>query len=305
MPDTLLSVRGLRKCHQTPQGALSVLDGIEFDLGSGESMAVMGESGSGKSTLLHLIAGLDAPDGGTLRLDGIEITGLPDHRRAALRRGSIGLVFQQFNLVPSLTVSANLALQARLAARDDPVLRQRLAERLGLETMLDRYPEALSGGQRQRVALARALVDEPDLLILDDALSAVDTDTERWILEALETRHGEHTTILISHRLSTLKHADRILVLDGGRIVQQGTHETLSAESGLYRRLWRLQSSLEEEALADRGGALADAEQDQKTHRAHAAKEPRPQPAGRLAEASLHLRDEPDPDRQQTDPDLQ
>jgi len=220
MPDTLLSVRGLRKCHQTPQGALSVLDGIEFDLGSGESMAVMGESGSGKSTLLHLIAGLDAPDGGTIRLDGIEITGLPDHRRAALRRGSIGLVFQQFNLVPSLTVSANLALQARLAARDDPVLRQRLAERLGLETMLDRYPEALSGGQQQRVAIGRALAARPRLVLADEPTGNLDSDTgDRVLALLLELVEETGAALLMAtHSARQAARLGRRLTLDAGRL---------------------------------------------------------------------------------------
>jgi len=105
----------------------------------------------------------------------------------------------------------------------------------------------LSGGQRQRVALARAILRDPPILILDDALSAVDTHTEAMILQALASRRGRRTTIVIAHRLSTLRRADRILVLDGGRIVQAGTHEGLLAQPGLYRELWRIQSSLEED----------------------------------------------------------
>jgi ATP-binding cassette, subfamily B, bacterial len=121
----------------------------------------------------------------------------------------------------------------------------------GYETMVGERGVMLSGGQRQRVALARALLDRPALLVLDDALSAVDTETESLILENLRARQGNQTTILIAHRISTLMHADRILVLDRGRIVERGTHGELIAGQGLYRRLWEIQTDLEEDLARD------------------------------------------------------
>jgi ATP-binding cassette subfamily B protein len=131
----------------------------------------------------------------------------------------------------------------------------------GYDTLVGERGVTLSGGQRQRVALARAVLSDPPVLILDDALSAVDTRTEAMILDALRNRRGKRTTLLIAHRLSTLMQADRILVLDGGRIVQDGTHEQLIGVDGLYRRLWNIQSSLEEdlraEAIGDNGAAGA------------------------------------------------
>jgi len=152
----------------------------------------------------------------------------------------------------------------------------------------------LSGGQRQRVALARALVREPVFLILDDALSAVDTETESMILAALRARRGRYTTIVIAHRLSTLMHADRIVVLDRGRVVQDGTHESLVAADGLYRRLWRIQSALEddlrEEMAAARTtrdeGAADDARVDAGRHGPPAPGSPTHASAGATAEVT-------------------
>ena len=125
----------------------------------------------------------------------------------------------------------------------------------GYETVVGERGLTLSGGQRQRVAIARALVQRPAILVLDDALSAVDTHTESDILEALARRRGRHTTILIAHRLSTLKQADRILVIESGRISQEGTHEKLIEEEGLYRRIWRIQGSQQDDGTDHRGGA--------------------------------------------------
>jgi putative ABC transport system ATP-binding protein len=183
----MLTIRGLSKRHATPQGPITVLDAVDLDVGPGETVALMGESGAGKSTLLHLIAGLDAPDAGSIVVDGVEVAGLDDAGRAALRRRKVGLVFQQFNLVPSLTVADNLAFQARLAGRDDPEWAAALADRLGLSGMLDRWPEQLSGGQQQRVAIGRALAPRPALLLADEPTGALDEATADGVMRlALE-----------------------------------------------------------------------------------------------------------------------
>ena len=125
-----------------------MLDGISLALEAGETLALTGESGSGKSTLLHLVAGLDRADAGRIRVAGQEVTRLDDRGRAALRRDSVGVIFQQFNLIPSLTVAQNIAFQARLAGRQDPAREAALAEALGLAAQRPKYPEALSGGQQ-------------------------------------------------------------------------------------------------------------------------------------------------------------
>jgi putative ABC transport system ATP-binding protein len=178
----LLSVAALRKAYPTPQGPLPVLRGVDFTLGRGETVALMGESGSGKSTLLHLIGALDHADGGTIHLDGVEVTRLSESARAALRRERIGVVFQQFNLVASLTVAENLAFQARLAGRFDADWQALLAQRLGLAPLLSRYPEQLSGGQQQRVAVGRALAARPRLLLADEPTGNLDEATGDAVL---------------------------------------------------------------------------------------------------------------------------
>jgi len=173
----MLAIRALAKAYETPQGPLAVLRGVDLDVAAGDSLSLMGESGSGKSTLLHLVAGLDAADAGTIRLGDAEITALDDAGRARLRRDRIGLVFQQFNLIPSLTVAANLAFQARIAGRHDPAWQEVLAARLGLSDLLDRYPEQLSGGQQQRVAIGRTFAVRPDLILADEPTGNLDEES--------------------------------------------------------------------------------------------------------------------------------
>lgn len=173
----LLRVSGLHKSYATPQGPLPVLRGVDLSLEAGETLAMMGESGSGKSTLLHLVGALDDADAGEILLDGLDISRLPESVRAQLRRETIGIVFQQFNLIASLTVGENLAFQARLANHYDPDWMARLSARLGLSTLIDRYPEQLSGGQQQRVAIGRALAARPKLLLADEPTGNLDEPT--------------------------------------------------------------------------------------------------------------------------------
>src|SRR6476661_8349705 len=178
----VLSVTGLTKSYRTASEEVAVLRGVNLAVVAGESVALTGESGSGKSTLLHLIAGLDAADGGAIRLDDAEVTGLSDSGRAELRRDRLGLVFQQFNLIPSLSVGDNLAFQSRIAGKHDAAWHAELVERLGLGKLLRRYPEQLSGGQQQRVAIGRALATKPALLLADEPTGNLDEDTADGVL---------------------------------------------------------------------------------------------------------------------------
>lgn len=178
----LLSVRQITKSYAGADGLVPVLRGIDLDLQAGETLALTGESGSGKSTLLHLIGGLDQPDAGTITLDGTALHTLDDKGRAALRRGVVGVVFQQFNLIPSLRIGANIAFQARLAGKDDPKWAQILADRLGLAPHLAKFPEQLSGGQQQRVAIARTLAARPKLVLADEPTGNLDEATADAVL---------------------------------------------------------------------------------------------------------------------------
>ena len=178
----MLSIRNLTKSYRSAGEHVAVLRGVDLDVAAGESVALTGESGSGKSTLLHLIAGLDQADGGEIRLGRTLVSGLSDAGRAALRRDRLGLVFQQFNLIPSLNVADNLAFQSRIADRYDPAWQAELVERLGLGDLLKRYPEQLSGGQQQRVAIGRALAIKPLLLLADEPTGNLDEATADDVL---------------------------------------------------------------------------------------------------------------------------
>jgi putative ABC transport system ATP-binding protein len=209
----LLSVRDLTKSYPGPDGPVSVLSGASLDLDAGETLALTGESGSGKSTLLHLVGGLDTADGGTIRLAGQEVTKLDDPGRAALRRGVAGVIFQQFNLIPSLDVAANIAFQARLAGRHDGAWCDALAQRLGLGPHLRKYPENLSGGQQQRVAIARTLAARPALVLADEPTGSLDERTAEGVLDLMLGLVAETGAALL-----VVTHSERIAARMGRRL---------------------------------------------------------------------------------------
>src|SRR6185437_10116216 len=173
----MLDVHNLTKTYRSGQERIAVLRGATLRIAAGESVALTGESGSGKSTLLHLIAGLDQADGGSIRLGYVQAIGLSDQGRAVMRRDRLGLIFQQFNLIPSLTVADNLVFQSRIAGRHDHQWHNELIDRLGLRDLLKRYPEELSGGQQQRVAIGRSLAVKPALLLADEPTGNLDEAT--------------------------------------------------------------------------------------------------------------------------------
>lgn len=200
----LLEVENLTKSFAGSEGPLAVLRGIDLALDTGETLALTGESGSGKSTLLHLIGGLDDADSGSIRLAGEEVTRLDDAGRAALRRKAVGVIFQQFNLIPSLTVDANIAFQARLADRYDAARTRSLVEALGLEEQLGKYPEQLSGGQQQRVAIARTLSARPSLVLADEPTGNLDEATASDVMDQMRALVAETGAALIMATHSTV-----------------------------------------------------------------------------------------------------
>lgn len=215
-----LSARDLYKSFATSEDPQPVLRGVSLTLEPGESIALTGESGSGKSTLMHLLAALDAPDSGHILLGEQEIGALTDAGRAQVRRDSIGLVFQQFSLIPALDVSANLAFQARLSGRWDADWADHLAQALGLSDLLARYPEQLSGGQQQRVAIGRALAARPRILLADEPTGNLDEATADAVL-ALMLELGSQTgagLLMVTHSERLASRLGRRLHLSGGRI---------------------------------------------------------------------------------------
>jgi putative ABC transport system ATP-binding protein len=216
----MLIVRRLTKSYRSAQEQVAVLRGVDLDVAAGESVALTGESGSGKSTLLHLIAGLDAADSGEVKLEDVLISGMPDAARAELRRDRLGLVFQQFNLIPSLSVADNLAFQSRIAGKHDAVWQNELIERLGLAALLKRYPEQLSGGQQQRVAIGRALASKPLLLLADEPTGNLDEETADNVLSLardLVARTG-CGFLMVTHSARLAATLDRQVQLHAGLI---------------------------------------------------------------------------------------
>jgi ATP-binding cassette subfamily B protein len=227
-----------------PTRTQAAIESMSFRIAPGETVALVGPSGSGKSTVLQLLLRFRDPQAGAVRLDGVDLRDIDP----AVLRSRIGLVSQD-STVFSADVMENIRY-GRLEASDDEVMEaaraahaiefvERLPQRW--HTPLGERGVRLSGGQRQRIAIARALLRDPALLLLDEATSALDAQSEREVQAALETATQGRTTLVIAHRLATVRRADRILVLDRGRLVETGTHDSLSASGGLYARLAAMQ----------------------------------------------------------------
>ncbi|MNJ11963.1 putative ABC transporter ATP-binding protein [compost metagenome] len=216
----MLVIEQLYKSFSTAQGPLAVLQGVDLQLAQGGSLALMGESGSGKSTLLHLVAGLDRADRGRILIDGQALDGHSESALSRWRRQGIGLVFQQYNLISSLDVAANLAFQARLAARLDRQWLDYLTTRLGLASLLPRYPEQLSGGQQQRVAIGRALAARPALVLADEPTGSLDEATSDEVLALMLQLVGEagSSLLMVTHSPRLAARLEQRCVLRAGRV---------------------------------------------------------------------------------------
>ena len=214
----LLELKDITKSFSGVDGDVEVLRGVSLGLDAGQTLALTGESGSGKSTILHISAGLEVPDCGSLHLEGVEINELSEAERANLRRSEVGIVFQQFNLIPSLTVEANIGFQASLAGRRDKTFESELVEELGLADQLKKYPESLSGGQQQRVAIARALAVRPKLLLADEPTGNLDESTASAVLTAMLDLVGRTGAALmvVTHSAALAEKMDRRVRLKGG-----------------------------------------------------------------------------------------
>lgn len=224
MTTPILSLRQVTKSIDTGTHRVDILKGIDFEIGRGEFVAIMGASGSGKSTLLGLLAGLDTPTAGSIQVDGEEISGLNEDRMADLRGRKIGFVFQSYQLIPTLTAEENVLLPAELAGENgmEALGRARqLLETVGLGERKDHYPVQLSGGEQQRVALARAFMRQPPLLLADEPTGNLDSVNGRQVLELLLSlnRSEGATLVLVTHDRDLAAHATRIITLKDGLVL--------------------------------------------------------------------------------------
>lgn len=218
----LLQCTDLKKIYGTGDTAVCALNGIDLTVSRGEFVAVVGASGSGKSTLLHLMAGVDKPTAGTVEIDGVDVGKLDPTRAALFRRRKVGLIYQFFNLIPTLTVEKNIALPLLLDKRTpDPESLGQLVRTLGLQDKLKAMPGQLSGGQQQRVAIARALCYRPALLLADEPTGSLDRKNSGEILDLLRLCHRNlgQTILLVTHDEALAAQADRVITLSDGRIV--------------------------------------------------------------------------------------
>jgi putative ABC transport system ATP-binding protein len=239
---SVLRARGLHKDYGTGEGLVRAVDGVELDVASGETVAVMGPSGCGKSTLLHLLGGLDRPSGGEVWLAGRRIDQLGERALARMRRSAVGFVFQAFHLMDELTAVENVELPALLAERSPRAARQRaveLLERVGLADRARFLPVALSGGQRQRVAIARALSNEPLVVLADEPTGDLDSAATLDVLRLFESLHDAgQTLVVVTHDARIAATATRLVSMRDGAFVDEtrltgGTSGHLGALAGL------------------------------------------------------------------------
>ncbi len=238
----ILQVSALRKVYTTRFGANEVeaLKNVNFSVEEGEYVAIMGESGSGKTTLLNLLASLDKPTSGEIRLDGRPLSKIRDADAAAFRRDHLGFVFQEFNLLDTFSVEDNIFLPLVLAGKAHGEMVQRLAplaQKLGIADILKKYPYEISGGQKQRAAVARALITNPRLLLADEPTGALDSRATDELLRlfAQINRSGQ-TILMVTHSVKAASHAGRVLFIKDGEVYHQ-LYRGESSDEQLYQKI--------------------------------------------------------------------
>lgn len=239
---SILEVSGLRKVYTTRFGGSRVeaLRNVQFTVEQGEYVAIMGESGSGKTTLLNILAALDEPTAGTVRLDGHELGKIREKDAAAFRRDNLGFVFQEFNLLDTFTLEDNIYLPLVLAGMDYEEMRERLkpiARELGLSELLKKYPYEVSGGQKQRAAVARAIITQPRLLLADEPTGALDSGSTDELLRLLaEINRAGQTILMVTHSVKAASRAGRVLFIKDGQVFHQ-LYRGEDSDTRFYQRI--------------------------------------------------------------------
>lgn len=238
----ILSVENLKKTYTTRFGGNQVkaLTNVSFQVEEGEYVAIMGESGSGKTTLLNILAALDAPTGGSVRLENRDLTTIKEAERAAFRRDNLGFVFQEFNLLDTFSIRDNIYLPLVLAGvqyREIEAKMIVLAKKLGIASILDKYPYEVSGGQKQRAAVARALITSPKLILADEPTGALDSKATDELLRLFGAINSEGQTILmVTHSVKAASHAGRVLFIRDGEVFHQ-IYRGTSTNEQLYQKI--------------------------------------------------------------------
>ncbi len=233
----MIRAMGVHKTYGQGDGAVRALRGLDLEIDEAGFFAIMGPSGSGKTTLLHLLAGLDRPDGGEIHVAGKRIDTLSERELTMFRREDVGIVFQQFNLIPTMTALQNVELPGVLAKRDGAWLRSRasgLLERLGVDDRAAHRPDAMSGGEQQRVAIARAMLFEPRVILADEPTGNLDSDSSRalWGLLAELSRERGMSVVMVTHEPAAATHCSRVFAVQDGVCTGSFATESLD-ESGV------------------------------------------------------------------------
>lgn len=239
---SILEVNNLKKIYTTRLGGARVeaLKDVSFSVEEGEYVAIMGESGSGKTTLLNILAALDKPTGGTVKLDGKELTKIKEKDISAFRRENLGFVFQDFNLLDTFSLEDNIYLPLVLAGKHYTEMKQRIApiaEQLGIADILKKYPYEVSGGQKQRAAVARALITEPRLILADEPTGALDSKATDELLQLFgEINRNGQTILMVTHSVKAASHAGRVLFIKDGEVFHQ-IYRGSNTNEQLYQKI--------------------------------------------------------------------
>lgn len=220
----MIEVNAVTKSYGSKDNKLLVLKGITAKIADGDFVVILGASGSGKSTFLNVVSGLEQPDGGSVKYDGRDITELSDSELTSFRKDTVGFIFQQYYLLPNMTVEKNVRMGADLAGKSDY---REIIKAVGLEKKLKKYPGELSGGEQQRVSIARALAKKPDVLFLDEPTGALDEQTGRQVLDYISALQKERgfTMVMVTHNQNIAQMANTVIKMNSGKIMEVSTNE--------------------------------------------------------------------------------
>jgi len=244
--ENILKLEKIEKYYGNKSSLTKAINNISFEVDKGEFVAIMGASGSGKTTLLNVISTIDKVTSGHIYVGGEDITKLKGNALNKFRREELGFIFQDFNLLDTLTAYENIALSLSIqnfSVKEIDEKIRRVSNQLNIKDVLNKYPYQMSGGQKQRVVISRAFLKDSSIIIFDDTFSALDNRTSKELLENIKDLSKDKTCIIISNKIADVKQSDKIIVLNGGNIIQQGVHEELINVPGIYQEFFKQQST--------------------------------------------------------------